>query len=294
MKAGSGKLPALVLGLSLFLYVLLLAPFTGYMSRKPIEEKLGFVPSAQVIRPLSAGMRELAGAGLMMKVIMYFGGVTDENVKRVRTVMDVEGMARMLQGAAVLDPYNMDVYYFSQAFMAWDAGKLATVNAMLDKGMEYRTWDWYLPYFAGFNHAYFLKDYKKAAAYFKRAADLSGFQLFAGLAGRYMQQSGQTELAISYLKGMVATARGELAKKTYATRLRAFEEVLEIEKARDRFVAREGRLPKDVDELLRTGMLQKQPVDPYGGTFLLNPDGKVTATSKFAFAPSVKKEAKKP
>ena len=293
MKACSGKMPALWLGAFLFSYVLLLGPFTAYMSHKPIEQKLGYAPSAQVIRPLSAGMKELAGASLVMKVLMYFGGITDDNIKLVRPEVDVEGMSRMLQGATTLDPYNMDVYYFSQAFLAWDARKLAVANAMLDKGMEYRTWDWYLPFFAGFNHAYFLKDYNKAAVYFKRAADLTGDRLFVGLAGRYMQQSGQTELAISYLKGMVLTARGELAKKTYTTRLRAFERVLEIEKARDRFVADEGRLPKDIDELLRRGILLERPVDPYGGQFYFLADGKVTTTSRFALGAAERQKTEK-
>lgn len=293
MKACSGKMPAIWLGVFLLFYAFLLGPFTAYMASKPIEEKLGYVPSAQVLRPLSAGMKELAGAGLVIKVLMYFGGITDENVKRIRPVVEVEGMTRMLQGASALDPYNMDAYYFAQAFMAWDPGKLATANVMLDRGMEYRTWDWYLPVFAGFNHAYFLKDYEKAAVYFKRAADLTGDQLFVGLTGRYMQQTGQTELAISYLKGMVATARGELAKRTYATRLLAFERVLEIEKARDRFVTAVGRLPKDVDELLRQGFLLERPVDPYGGSFYLLVDGKVTTTSKFALGAAERLKAEK-
>lgn len=288
------KMPGIFVGLFLVSYALLIGPFSAYMAAKPIEEKLGYVPPAQVIRLFSAGMKESSGAGLVMKVMMYFGGVTDENSKKVSTEVDVEGMSRMLQGAVELDPYNMDAYYFSQAFLVWDAKQIEVANDMLDHGMKYRTWDWYLPFFAGFNNAYFLKDFDKAAAYYKRAADLTGDRMFVGLAGRYMQQAGKTALAIVYLKGMLATAHDELTKKTFATRLKAFEEVQKIEEARDQFLAVMGRLPKDIDELLQAGILTHRPYDPYGGTFYLQPDGKVLSTSKFAFIPSSKKESVKP
>ena len=35
-------------------YLLLARPFSAYMQQKPIEEKLGFVPSVKVIKALSA------------------------------------------------------------------------------------------------------------------------------------------------------------------------------------------------------------------------------------------------
>src|ERR1035437_4961022 len=51
--------------------------------------------------------------------------------------------------------------------------------------MKYRTWDWQLPFFAGFNSAFFLKDYAAAARYYQRAGELSGSDLSRLLAGRY-------------------------------------------------------------------------------------------------------------
>lgn len=275
----------------LVLYALILGPFSGYMRSKPIEEKLGYVPSIKVIKALSADHKELLGAGLVMKVVMYFGGLVDQEAKAVVRPPDYLGMSRMLHGAVKLDPYNMDAYYFAQAFLVWDAQQVKVANDLLDYGMQYRTWDWYLPFFSGFNHAYFLKDYPKAAVYYRRAADLSGDQLFATLAGRYFQEAGQTELAVGYLKGMLATARDELARKSFATRLKAFQEVRRIELARDRYREKMGRMPESVDQLLKGGYLAPPPVDPYGGLFFLDETGKVSTTSKFAFGAGSQKEA---
>jgi tetratricopeptide (TPR) repeat protein len=277
--------PGLVLLAALILYSVTISPFTDYMRRKPVEEKLGYLPTLKVIRVMAADQKEVMGASLIMKVLMYFGGITmKQQEKIIAEPPDYVMMSRVIHGALQLDPYNMDGYYFAQAFLVWDAHQVAIANNLLDYGMKYRTWDWSLPFFAGFNSAYFLKDYAKAAEYFKRAGELSGSPLYINLTGRYLQESGKTGLAIGYLKTMIATSRNDTARKSFEIRLKAFEGVRIIEMACDRFREKEGRIPSSVAELLASGFLQALPLDPYGGQFYLEPDGKVATTSKFAFA----------
>ncbi|NJD37122.1 MAG: hypothetical protein FIA89_02190 [Geobacter sp.] len=270
----------------LLCYSLLILPFTTYMRNKPIEEKLGYVPSVKLLKPLSADQKELVGASLVMKVLMYFGGIVAEAEagRVISEPPDLQGMSRLLHNAVRLDPYNMDAYYFAQGFLTWDAGQFKVANDLLDYGMQYRSWDWQLPFFAGFNSAYFLKDYTKAAAYYQRAGELSGSDLHKSLAGRYLQESGQTDLAIAYLSAMEKGERNEAMKKNYQLRLAAFKEVRRIELARDRYAQEKGAMPQSVEQLQQTGYLQPAPVDPYGGRFYLEPSGKVATTSKFASA----------
>jgi tetratricopeptide (TPR) repeat protein len=255
------------------------------MREKPIEEKLGFIPSIKVIRGMSADHREAMAASLVLKAIIYFGGVVDKQQSNIITAPpDYQGMSRILHSAVYLDPYNMDAYYFAQAFLPWEAKQTMVANRLLEHGMKYRTWDWYLPFFAGFNYAYFLKDYENAARYYRRAADLTGNELYISLTSRYLQSSGKTELAIAYLSTMLESARDQTARKTFQVRLEAFREVLKIERARDGFRQENGRLPNSIDELLVRGYLPDGPVDPYGGRFYLEPNGEVATTSRFAFA----------
>jgi len=178
----------------------------------------------------------------------------------------------------------MDAYYFAQGFLTWDAKQYKVANDLLDYGMKYRTWDWYLPFFAGFNQAYFLQDYVKAAEYYKRAGELSGVALYKSLAGRYMQASGQTEFAIVYLSTMEKGEKNAAMKKSYQIRLTAFREARRIELARDLYRQQHGALPASLGQLVQAGLLRPPPVDPYGGSFYLEPDGKVATTSKYAFA----------
>lgn len=281
----AGYKPVVVLLAALLAYGLVLGPFTVYMKQKPIEEKLGYLPSTNVLRYVSADHKELVGAGLVMKVIVYFGGITEKQQDNVIVQQpDYVRMSGLLHGAVKLDPYNMDAYYFAQSFLTWEVKQYKLANDLLAYGMKYRTWDWMLPFFAGFNSAYFIKDYKKASEYYKRAGELSGSELHFSLAGRYMQESGQTELAIAYLSAMEKGERNPAVKKNYKTRLTAFQEVRRIELARDRYLASGATLPVTLDTLVRAGLLVPAPSDPYGGQFYLEPDGKVTTTSKFAFA----------
>lgn len=278
--------PVILLLVGLISYCLLLVPFTSYMRNKPIEEKLGYVPSIRVLKPLSVDQKELTGAMLVFKVMMYFGDIVakTQNPQVVAQPADLQGMSRLLHGAVSLDPYNMDAYYFAQGFLTWDARQFKVANDLLDYGMRYRTWDWYLPFFAGFNAAFFLKDYDKAAEYYRKAGELSGQSLHINLAGRYMQESGHTELALNYLTGMVRTSKNDAIRQSYQTRLKAFQEVRRIELARDRFRSERGTLPASVDQLVQSGYLVPAPIDPYGGRFFFDESGKVSTTSKFAFA----------
>ena len=269
----------------LFAYSIIICPFTAYMKQKPIEEKLGYLPSIDVLRYVSADHKELMGASLVMKVIIYFGGIIEKRQSNViNQPPDYQRMSGILHGAVKLDPYNMDAYYMAQSFLTWEVKQYKLANDLLDYGMKYRTWDWMLPFFAGFNSAYFMKDFKKASEYYKRAGELSGSPLYFSLAGRYLQESGQTDLAIAYLTAIEKGERNQAVKKNYQIRLAAFKEVRRIELARDRFKEAKGILPATVEQLRKEGFLVPPPVDPYGGLFYLEPDGKVATTSKFAFA----------
>ena len=278
----------------LILYVGLIIPFTTYLKNKPFVEKLGYVPSVTALKSVAADHKELVAASLVLKVLVYFGGLIEKSENQFAVPPDYMSMSRLLHGAVKLDPYNMDAYYFAQSFLTWDVKQFKLANDLLDYGMKYRTWDWYLPFFAGFNSAFFLKDYAAAARYYQRAGELSGSDLSRLLAGRYMQESGQTEQAISYLSAMLKGENNPALKKNYQLRLTAFRETRRIEVARDRYLETLGAMPVTVEQLVSSGLLVSSPKDPYGGKFYLEADGKVATTSKYAFAGVKNNSTKKP
>lgn len=81
---------------------------------------------------------------------------------------------------------------------------------------------------------------------------------------------------------MIKGSRNEAVRKSFQMRRFALLEVRRIENARDRYREQFGRLPASLDELYDKDLLTGQLIDPYGGTFYLDLDGKVRSTSKFA------------
>jgi tetratricopeptide (TPR) repeat protein len=254
------------------------------MLNRPYVEKLGYMPRSEVFLLAAADQKQIMSASLVWKVLSYFGGLYEKKTHRINTRPDYEGMKSMIQSAIKLDPYNIDAYYFAQAVLVWDMKQVSAANDLLEYGMKYRSWDWYLPFFAGFNAGYFLKDYDTAAKYYKRVGDLTGNELSIKLAGRYMYEAGQTDMAIAYLTAMEQGAQNSAIKNSFKIRLDAFKGVKLIESARDEYVKKSGKKPASVDMLLKKGFLKELPVDPYGGTFYLDEKGRVRSTSKFAFA----------
>jgi tetratricopeptide (TPR) repeat protein len=224
----------------------------------------------------------------MMKVIIYYGGQVERAKNQIAVSIDYPGMFQAINASVKIDPYNTDAYYFAQAVLVWDVQQVETANELLKYGMRYRVWDYYLPYFAGFNYAFFLKDYANAAIYYKRAGELLGTDLPMNLAGRYMYESGRTDMAIAYLTEMIRGAGNEAVKNSLQTRLKAFQSVRTIEQAKEIFHQAFHRDPASVEELIQKGYLKEPPVDPYGGKYYIDKQGMVRSTSKFAFGVATK------
>jgi tetratricopeptide (TPR) repeat protein len=267
-------------------YLLLIIPFTTHLKNRPLQLKVGYVPEASALKFITADQRYLVADWVVLKVLFYFGSLIEkaEGENLVASKPDYPGMFKMLQTSLKLEPYNADAYYFAQAAFTWEVGRYAEVNNMLDYGMKYRTWDAQLPFFAGFNAAYFMKDYKKAAEYMKKAAEISGYQQFATLASRYFYEAGDTEFGILFIDMMKGSARDANEKKLYELRRKALLAVKNIEAAAKLYQSNFGRPPVTVAELVSVGLLSAIPQDPYGGKFFLDETGKVRSTSKLSFA----------
>ncbi len=275
---------------SLFLALLILVLISvtrfqvDWLAERPIAVKLGYTPAAEVQRLLAGEHRLALSEMSVIRVLFYFGSLVDKWRNQIMLPPEYFNMYKTVETAVKLDPYNMDAYYFAQSAFTWEVGRAREVNALLDYGMKYRTDDWYLPYFAGFNAAFFLQDYKQAAQYMERAAQLSGNPLFAKLASRYFYESGRTQLGIAYLQGMVEQERDPQQKRAYKLRLDALVVTRTIEDALSEWRQDHDKDPQNIAELYSAGLLAQIPEDPYGGEFFIDEEGKVRTTSKFALA----------
>lgn len=273
---------SVLLFILIVVYGIVILPFTTELSKRPIAVKLGFFPNAEIVKLVVGDQQYIVSEYATLKVIMYFGSLVEHLKNKVYIQPEYENMIGTLKTASKLDPWNADIYYFSQAAFVWELRKVSDVNSLLDYGIRHRTWDDQLPFFAGFNAAYFLKDYAAAAEYMKRAAEISKNPLVTNLAARYFYESGQEEVGIKVIEYIQQRTMDVRLSRLYLLRKEALTAVLTIKQAISKYTQKFNTSPHSVDELLSSGMLDSLPVDPYGGSFYIDKHGTVRSTSKFS------------
>lgn len=241
------------------------------------REQLGFLPPA-AIRLLALDYRDLVADLIFSRTLSFHGGVLKRGEKP--DAQTWQAIYRRIDTASELDPYFVDPYYFGQAVLTWDAHMPKEANALLDRGRRFRSDDWVMPFFMGFNAFYFLHDKAQGAAYLMEASRRPGSSASLGLlAARLSSESQGTETAIAFLQELEAQTDDPGTKEEMKTRIGALRGIWVLEQAVEVYRDRFGSSPADLSELVNQGVLFAFPSDPYGGVFYLNDQGKVWTTS---------------
>jgi hypothetical protein len=275
--AGIFLLIVLVVG-----YALIFPPFEK--ARKEVitsEEERGVNLPPFVVKLMSFEFRSIAADLHFVRASQFYGGRI--NRLDTATMADWAWLYTNLWVATELDPCFEDPYYMGNAFLTWDAGLYKQANKLLQKGMDARTWDWQFPFFIGFNKFYFLYENKEAADYLLKAYERPGAPSYLpNLAARLYNREGRTEAALAFLLNFWENERDPKIKKAYETRIDALRKMLSLEKAVAIYKKQTGKAPKTLNALVRGGMMEDIPKDPYGGTFYIASDGTIETTSKLA------------
>lgn len=251
------------------------------------DAPVGYLLPSRVTSLLSFGHEGLVSDFIFLKVATFVGGVGLGGGQI--SPSDWRAIEHGLDVVTDLDPYFVDPYFLAEGLFAWDARQPEVANRLLGKGIGYRKSDWRLPYFAGFNSFYFLGDYSRGAEYLARAAKIPGAPAFLGpLSARLYYYGGQSRTAILFLRGMLAEVNDEQMRLRLQKRLSALENAALIEDAAKRFEKDLGKKLTVVGDLVSNGYLEALPAEPYGGDWVLMPNGRVFSTSKFAESPPEK------
>jgi len=154
-----------------------------------------YLPPKEIMQIVSLDYKNLVSELLFFRAIVYFGDKVETKV-----MPNWHWIYKAMETSTYLDPYNIDSYYFTEAVLAWDAKAPKEANIILERGAKFRNWDWYIPFFMGFNSFYFLKDNKEAAKWFSEAAKIN--KEVAPIAAKFYYKVNETALAIAFLKKM--------------------------------------------------------------------------------------------
>lgn len=265
--------------LTLVLYTLIVPGVWNSREQARADIPAGYIIPSQFSRILSLGHQGVLSDYLFLKTATFIGG---RNVAgQLMIAEDWHYVIKSLDVVTDLDPYFTDPYILAEGLLAWDAGQPEEANRLLKKGIEHRTWDWRLQFFVGFNYFYFLQDYASASGYIMAAAQMEGSPAYLKTLGaRLAYYGGQSRTALLFLEEMLAEASDPMLHKRLRLRHQALQHAVIIEDALERFKQAEGRLP-GFGELVTAGYLDELPADPYGGEWVLLPNGRVFSTSKF-------------
>jgi len=246
------------------------------------ETEAGYVLPSRFSRILALGYQGLLSDYLFLKTATFYG--ERQMVQKELSESDWEYFTASLDVLTDLDPYFFDPYLLAEGHLAWE-GRIEQANRLLRKGMEYRDWDWRIPYFIGFNYFYFLQDYENGSEYIMEAARRPGSPAFLKpLGARLAYYGGKSETAILFLRGMLAETDDPRFRAPLEIRLLALERAAELERLIERFNREQGKLPARIEDLIKAGYIENLPEDPYGGNWVILKTGRVFSTSKFVRA----------
>ncbi|MCL7488661.1 MAG: hypothetical protein M8357_10870 [Desulfobulbaceae bacterium] len=179
-----------------------------------------------------------------------------------------------------LDPRFLDPYVLAETSLPWEAGMVEETNELLLKAASVLK-DNYRPYFfLWFNHYYFLKDPETAGMYLEKAAIVPGApQFYKTLAARMRLQSGNIMSGIIFLQEMLKETRDAKTKLFLQKRLDTLRIIAALEKHVGEYIKQFNQQPENLSDLVREGLMEEIPRDPYGGEFYIMENGRVYTTS---------------
>jgi hypothetical protein len=134
--------------------------------------------------------------------------------------------------------------------------------------------DWRIPYYMATNEFLYAKDNVAAAKYYNIAAETPGVPAYAARFslnfGIQTNQRQKTEQLWQTIKDSTNDPDTQARAQAYIDHLQAFDY---LDAASKQYKAQFGKYPTSTAALVEKGIIPTVPVDPFGFTFIIQPDG---------------------
>lgn len=252
--------------------VRLAAPVEHTQTAAPV-----YLPKAEYLRPMSLGFANVLADILWFRAISYFGG-------HYRGDRVYPWLAHMCDLVTDLDPRAEHVYRFAGVILAWEAGEADQGIRILEKGIRTFPDSWMMHYWLGFNYYFFKSDFKQAAFYLGRAAQLPGAHPNAArLAALLYKEEYGAETASEFLREMERNTDDPQMQEVVQRHLleaQLTEAIEQLTQAVNVYRERFAHFPEGIQDLVDAGMLTSVPRDPFGGEYRVDSaTGAVTSSS---------------
>ena len=239
-------------------------------------EQLAFLPPGEYLKPAMLGYHHLGADLLWLRMLQVLG-------KKTNTASEYDWLYHALDVITTLDPQYAYAYYAGGVVLTSLGERVDLSNQLLEKGFKNNPGAWDLPFLLGYNHYFVLGDAAKAAEYTAAAARLPGGPAYLpGLASRMYAEANNPDVALQFLETLWQETEDQGMRDALAKRAKevAIErDIRVLESGVEMYRTRHGRLPKRLQDLVKSGFLGRLPQEPFGGTYVLDPNTGAVSSS---------------
>ena len=241
----------------------------------PSDKELLYLPNGRYLKLVSLGQASLVADVVYLWAIQFYSDYGRE---------DRYTYLRHIFGEVIpqLDPRYVDPYWLGAMILSVEVGDVDGALELLEQGMAANPEAWILPYLAGWE-AEGAGRTLEAAKYFERAAAIPDAPSFTRRMGVGMLvRAGRFDEALRSWGEVLDDPGSDEISRVIAERwiriLETRKTVGSLEAAVRVFEQRHGRLPRILDELVATGLVETVPIDPDGNRYDYDPrSGRVSS-----------------
>lgn len=255
-----------------------------FFSEKNIHKKReGYFTPAEARIPLSPGILRIISLNnelilsdlLYLKSLLYVGEKLNTN--------DTYWLYTYFDTITELDPVFEYPYITGGITLSVFCYNGELSNRILLKGLNKFPDDWRIPFLIGYNYYYELGNFLEGARYIEIASKFPDAPFWLpSLAAKLYSSAGDLDTAIEFLKHMISITKDRKIQEELKEKLKTAiveKSIRPIEDAVEKYKKLYGRLPKDLNELVIRGLIEKIPSEPFGGYFYINKNGEVWSSS---------------
>ncbi|MBI5745630.1 MAG: hypothetical protein HZA13_01340 [Nitrospirae bacterium] len=225
-----------------------------------------FLPKGEYLRTAALGYDQLVADIIWLQAIQVIGDkrISEEGYNWIYHALDV---------ITTLDPKFDYAYQVGGVILSALGKKIDLSNALLEKGLKENPDVWQIPFYLGFNHFFYMDDYKKAAEYMTIVSRLPGRPFYIPqLAATLYVEQGNPEVALEFLERAYKETEDERIKKEIENKTREViveRDILFLESGVKRYIGTYKKDPETLDDLVKGGIINIIPKEPFGGYYYI-------------------------